>query len=146
MHLQENTNDLTPDLWIKVTQNIVQYPLHHVTYATAKLLHPLILEVIHLQDNIFLWPGVKVTWNIAQYPLHHKTYAQAKFGVSMSSGLEENTITRNMVDGWMTDRLWYKINIPFFKRKIWVEQNVWLVLNPNCLTLLVFLKIFEQLI
>ena len=32
MHLQENTLfDL--DLGVKVTGNVVQYPLHHVTYA-----------------------------------------------------------------------------------------------------------------
>ena len=36
MYLQENTVfDL--DLNIKVTYNVAQYPLHHVTYTTAKL-------------------------------------------------------------------------------------------------------------
>ena len=35
MHLQENTLfDL--DLWVKVTQNVVHYPLHHVTYAPTE--------------------------------------------------------------------------------------------------------------
>ena len=35
MHLQENTLfDL--DLGVKVTQNVAQYPLHHVTYGLAK--------------------------------------------------------------------------------------------------------------
>ena len=35
MHLQENTVfDL--DLGIKVTKDVVQHPLHHVTYAFAK--------------------------------------------------------------------------------------------------------------
>ena len=35
MHLQENTlYDL--DLVVKVTQNIVQYPPNHMTYAHAK--------------------------------------------------------------------------------------------------------------
>ena len=24
------------DLWVKVTQNIAQYPLHHVTYSATK--------------------------------------------------------------------------------------------------------------
>ena len=24
------------DLWVKVTQNVAQYPLHHVTYLTTK--------------------------------------------------------------------------------------------------------------
>ena len=35
MHLQENTLfDL--DLGVKVTQNVTQYPLHHVIYAPTK--------------------------------------------------------------------------------------------------------------
>ena len=35
MHLQENTLfDL--DLGVKVTRNVTQYPLHHVTYAATK--------------------------------------------------------------------------------------------------------------
>ena len=33
MHLQENTFF---DLWAKDTQNVVQYPLHPVTYAPTK--------------------------------------------------------------------------------------------------------------
>ena len=37
MHLQENTLfDL--DLEVKVTRNVAQYPLNHVTYAGLKLL------------------------------------------------------------------------------------------------------------
>ena len=31
--LQENTFF---DLWVKVTRNVAQYPLHHVTYAATK--------------------------------------------------------------------------------------------------------------
>ena len=35
MHLQENSLfDL--DLRVKVTQNVAQYPLHHVTYSATK--------------------------------------------------------------------------------------------------------------
>ena len=35
MHLQENTVfDL--DIEVKVTRDVTQYPLHHVTYAHAK--------------------------------------------------------------------------------------------------------------
>ena len=35
MHLNENTLfDL--DLWAKVTQDVAQYPLHHVTYSDSK--------------------------------------------------------------------------------------------------------------
>ena len=33
MHLQENT---LFELGVKVTQNVAQYPLHHVTYAATK--------------------------------------------------------------------------------------------------------------
>ena len=33
MHLQENS---IFDLWVKVTQNVAQYPLHHVTYSATK--------------------------------------------------------------------------------------------------------------
>ena len=38
MHYQENTLlDLDPKVkGVKVTQNIAQYPRHHVTYAPAK--------------------------------------------------------------------------------------------------------------
>ena len=36
MHLEENTLfDL--DLWVKVTRNVAQCPLHHVTYAPTEL-------------------------------------------------------------------------------------------------------------
>ena len=36
MHLQENSiYDI--DLGVKVTQNVAQYPLHHVTYAAVKI-------------------------------------------------------------------------------------------------------------
>ena len=35
MHLHENTLfDL--DLWVKVTQDVAQYPLHHVTNSDTK--------------------------------------------------------------------------------------------------------------
>ena len=35
MHLQENTlYDL--DFWVKATQNVAQYPPHHVTYVPVK--------------------------------------------------------------------------------------------------------------
>ena len=35
MHLQENTL-FDIDLWVKVTQNVAQCPLHHVTYAPTE--------------------------------------------------------------------------------------------------------------
>ena len=63
MHLQENTLfDL--DLGTKVTQNVAQYPQHHVTYAPSKfdVLHPTVKEKMHLQENTLfdLDLGVKV--------------------------------------------------------------------------------------
>ena len=41
------------DLGVKVTQNVAQFPLHHVTYASAKfdVLHPMVKEKMHLQEN-----------------------------------------------------------------------------------------------
>ena len=57
MHLQ-NKNYFTFDLclWVKVTGNVAQYPLYHVTYASVKfevtfVMHPIVKEM-HLQENI----------------------------------------------------------------------------------------------
>ena len=53
------------DLDLKVTQNIANYPLHHVTYAPVKfeLLCPTNKEEKNLQENTLLTfdLGVKVT-------------------------------------------------------------------------------------
>ena len=52
MHLQENTLfDL--DLPVKLTQNIAQCPLHHVTMhlQSLKLLCQKVKEEMHLQEN-----------------------------------------------------------------------------------------------
>ena len=39
-------------LWVKVTHNFAQYPLHHVTYEPSlKLLCPTGKEAMHLQEN-----------------------------------------------------------------------------------------------
>ena len=35
-YIYKKIHYLTFDLWLKVTQNILQYPLHHVIYASAK--------------------------------------------------------------------------------------------------------------
>ena len=35
MHLQENT-EFDLDFQVMVTQNVAQYPLHHVTYSATK--------------------------------------------------------------------------------------------------------------
>ena len=74
IHLQEKT--------VKVTQDVAQYPLNHVTFAHVKF------EVATsngLGGDTFtrkyiiitLTLGAKVTQNVAKYPLHHVTYALA---------------------------------------------------------------------
>ena len=89
-------------------------------------------------------PGVKVTRNVTQYPLHHVIYAPIKFEVATSNGLGEDTITRNVTDGQTdrqtdrrmdgrtdrrtTDRLWYKINIPYFSYE---KAGIIIVLTIN---------------
>ena len=137
MRLQENTlYDLWPWPWVKVTQNVTQYPRNHLTYAQQELedatskrlwgdaftkkIHYLTFD-IDLED--------KVTRNVTQYPLHHVIYASTKFEVATSNGLGEDTITRNVRDGqtdrrtdagtdeWTTNRLWYEIKIPYFSNE-----------------------------
>ena len=53
------------------------------------LLHPMVKEKMHLQENnlfdLDLW--VKVTQNVAQCPLQHVTYAPTEFEVTTSKGL-----------------------------------------------------------
>ena len=52
MHYHENTLfDLDPK--VKVTQNVAQYPRHHVTYAPAKcnVLHSMVKEKMHYLEN-----------------------------------------------------------------------------------------------
>ena len=79
------------DLGVKVTQNVVQLPLHHVTYpatkfevATSNRLGRLYIykKIHHLICEIDL--GVKVTRKVAQCPLHHVTYSVSKFEVTKS--------------------------------------------------------------
>ena len=60
-----------------------------------------------------------------QYPLHHVPYAPAKFEDATSNGLEEDTITRNVVDESIerqTDRRMKSV-YPFFKRKSRYENR-----------------------
>ena len=84
MHVQENTlYDL--DIRVRVTQNVAQYSLHHVTYALttfetiSKILMtgPRLVKEMHLQENTFydLDLGIKVTQKIAQCRPHLVTYA-----------------------------------------------------------------------
>ena len=96
MHLRENT---LFDLGVKATQNVVQCPLHHVTYA------PTDFEVTMSKGlggdaftrKFIFWPWVKVTENVAQYPLNHVTYSAKKFEVAASKGLGGDTFTRKYI-------------------------------------------------
>ena len=81
IHLQEK-HYLTLTLGVKVTRNVAQYPLHHMTYSTTKfeVATSNSLSKMHLQENtLFDLDLVKVTQNVAQYPLHHVTYSALKF-------------------------------------------------------------------
>ena len=84
MHLQVNSI-FDFDLGIKVTPNVAQYPLHHVTYSATNF------EVAtsnNLGGDTFTRKllifdlDIGVTRNAAQYPLHHVTYSATKFEVA----------------------------------------------------------------
>ena len=86
MHLQERTLfDL--DLQVKVTLNVAQCPLHHVTYAPTEfeVATSKALGEAFTRNSIFD-RDLGVTQNVAQYPLHHVTYAPVKFENAMSNG------------------------------------------------------------
>ena len=95
MHLQENTlYDL--DLVVKVTQNVVQCPPNHMTYAPAKFEVATSNSLGVDESNLYdLDLGVKVTQNVAQYHPHHVTYAPVKLLCPMVQEkihLQENTL------------------------------------------------------
>ena len=73
---------LTFDLRVKVTQNVAQYPLHHVTYLATKfevaMSNGLGGDTFTRNTLFDLDLGVKVTQNFAQYPPHHVTYSATK--------------------------------------------------------------------
>ena len=98
MHLQEKTlYDL--DLVVKVTQNVVQCPPNHMTYARAKFEVATSNSFMDLQESKLydLDLGVKVTQNVAQYHPHHVTYAPVNFEVAMSNGSGEDSFTRKYI-------------------------------------------------
>ena len=131
-----NTHFFNLDLGVKVTvtENLAQYPLHHVTYAPAKFevatsnglgdtfKRKYIIWHCPVLQLFFFWGGGGSNWlfphlltltlgsrshiNLAQYPLHQVIYADAKFKVAKSNGVGGETITRNMTDSRMTDQLW----------------------------------------
>ena len=84
------------ELDLGVIRNVAQYPLHHMTYAPAKLklLRPTVQEMHYKKIHYLTFDlGVKVIQNVAHYPLHHMTYAAAKFEVAIYKGLGINAFT-----------------------------------------------------
>ena len=78
MQLQVNT---LFDLWVKVTQTVAKFSLHHVTYVLAKF------QVATPTGLFDLW--VKVTQTVAKFSLHHVTYVLAKFQFATPTDLTE---------------------------------------------------------
>ena len=74
MYLQENA---VFDLWIKVTQDVVQDPLHHVTcICKVWCCYVQWLRRCIYKNTVFeLDRGLKVTQDVVKYPIHHVTYA-----------------------------------------------------------------------
>ena len=70
--------------------------MHH---QSLMLLHPMVKEKIHLQENTLfdLDLGVKVTQNVAQYPRHHVTYAPPKFDIATSHGCGGDAFARKYI-------------------------------------------------
>ena len=106
MHYQENTLfDLDRKVkGVKLTLNVAQYPLHHVTYAPVKvdvatynvpwLRRKCIYKKIHY---LTLTLGSGVTQNAAKYPQHHLTYAPAKLDIATSHHLGKDAFTRKYI-------------------------------------------------
>ena len=95
-HLQENSI-------FDLSQNVAQYPLHHVTYPATKFeaarSNRLGGDTFTRKYIILIFDldrGVKVTQNVAQYPLHYVTFSATKFEVATSKGLGGDAFTRNI--------------------------------------------------
>ena len=107
MHLQVSTF-FDIDLQVKVTLNVAQCPLHHLTYAptefevtTSKALggEAFTRKFNHVQESTLfdIDLQVNVTRNVAQYPLHHMTYPATKFEVARSNRFGGDTFTRKYI-------------------------------------------------
>ena len=82
---------------LRSTQNVAQYPLHHVAYSPARFEVAMSNGYGGIKTLYDLDLGIKVKQNVAQYPPHHKTYAPAKFEVSTSNNLGEDALTQHHV-------------------------------------------------
>ena len=70
------------DLGVMVTQNVAEYPSHHVTHGPESLKWLCqTVKKMYLKGKTFfdLDLGIKVTLNIAMHPLHYVTYSPAMF-------------------------------------------------------------------
>ena len=77
-----NIQFLTFDLGVRVTENIAQYPIHHLTYSDTKFKLAMsngLRGAAFTRKYIICMTfdfGIKVIPNNAQYPLrHHVTYS-----------------------------------------------------------------------
>ena len=102
MHSQENTF-LTAelDLGVKVTENVVQYPIHHVTYSgttfEVSTSNNLGGDAFTRRQYLTFDLVVKVTRNVARYPVHRVTYSGTKFEVATSNSLGGDAFTRKYI-------------------------------------------------
>ena len=58
-------------------------PMHQ---QSLMVLHPMVKEEMHLQENTLFDLDLGVIQNVAQYPRHHVTYAPANFDIATSQG------------------------------------------------------------
>ena len=72
------------------TQNDGQYPLHHMTYASAKFEAAMSngLGGMHLQE-ILVFTLIQGQGHMKHCPLHYVTYVPAKFEVAMANGKDD---------------------------------------------------------
>ena len=93
MHLQENTVfDL--DLGVKVTQDVVQHPLHHVTYTFTKFdVAMLTVKEMHLRKIQYLTLMLPSSF----YTVYIMTYAHVKIEVATSNSLGGDAFTRKFI-------------------------------------------------
>ena len=85
--IYEKIQYLTFDLGIKVTWNVAQYPLHHVTYPATKfeVATSNRFGVDTFKRKYIIW-SLTFTRNVVQYPLHRVAYSATKFEVATSKG------------------------------------------------------------
>ena len=122
------------DLGVKVTQNIAQYPLHHVTYTRAKfevatskslwgdaftrkyIIRPLTLTLGSRSHEMspstlyIMWSMHLQSFKLLRPTVLEKIQLQGTW--RMDGQLDRQT--DRCTDGRTTDRLWYEINIPYF--------------------------------